>query len=197
MRLVILALVTLGGFFGSFLGAYFKKKGENLATHEDIDKLVVQVRAVTTATKEIETKISSDVWDRQKRWELKRDLLFETAKAIAVVRIALVRLSVVFEADKDSKMKGGTERPDERTKAGTEWNEAAAVLDQSALLLDLACGAELRRTLLDFRVFARGLAGEAHEGRPEAISTSMDEFSTKLDRLSDLMRKEIGVENPG
>jgi len=37
-----------------------KKKGENLATHEDLDKLVVQVRAVTTTTKEIEAKISTD-----------------------------------------------------------------------------------------------------------------------------------------
>jgi len=55
---------------GCILGSYLKKKGENLATHEDIDKLVDQVQAVTKATKEIETKISSDLWDRQKQWDV-------------------------------------------------------------------------------------------------------------------------------
>jgi hypothetical protein len=55
--------VLAGGFIG-FMAAYLKKKGENLATHEDITKLVDQVRAVTTATKEIEAKISTEVWDR-------------------------------------------------------------------------------------------------------------------------------------
>jgi hypothetical protein len=51
----------------AFFGAYLRKKGENLATHEDIDKLVKQVSAVTTATKQIEAKITraSRVYERQ------------------------------------------------------------------------------------------------------------------------------------
>ena len=52
---------------GTYLGSYFKKKGENLATHDDIDKLVNQVSAVTAATKQIEEKLSraSRVHERQ------------------------------------------------------------------------------------------------------------------------------------
>jgi hypothetical protein len=49
----------VGGWLGSFLGAYLKKKGENLATHEDIDKPVDQVAVVTRATKQIELRKSS------------------------------------------------------------------------------------------------------------------------------------------
>jgi hypothetical protein len=48
----------------SYLPAYAKEKGKNLATHEDIQKLVDQVKAVTLATKKIEAEISSGVWDR-------------------------------------------------------------------------------------------------------------------------------------
>jgi hypothetical protein len=51
---------------------YLKKKGENLATHEDIGKLIDQVRAVTITTKEIEASISDRSWNRQKHWEMKR-----------------------------------------------------------------------------------------------------------------------------
>lgn len=57
-------LSVIVALFVGFFSAYMAKKGENLATHEDIEKLVDQVRAVTTATKEIEAKISNDMWIR-------------------------------------------------------------------------------------------------------------------------------------
>src|SRR5437870_10327269 len=80
MHFVMLGLAVLASGFLGFLAGYMKKKGENLATHEDIGKLVEQMSAVTKATKEIEAKISSDVWDRQKHWEMKREVLFVAAK---------------------------------------------------------------------------------------------------------------------
>jgi hypothetical protein len=58
--IVWLVVTLVGSFGGSYLSSYFKRKGENLATHEDIDKLVEQVSAVTKTTKEIEAKISSE-----------------------------------------------------------------------------------------------------------------------------------------
>src|ERR1700733_9090074 len=91
-----LNFVVSGG--GAHFGAYLKKKGENLATHEDIDKVLVEVRATTQATKEIEAKISDVVWDRQKRWEMKRDLIFEATKRIAIVKDKLVALCNTYEA---------------------------------------------------------------------------------------------------
>jgi hypothetical protein len=40
------------------------------------------MKAVTQATKEIEAKISDDVWARQRRWELRRDILLQTMDEI-------------------------------------------------------------------------------------------------------------------
>src|ERR1035438_6693398 len=86
-------------FVGSYLASYLKKKGENLATHEDIDKLVDQVRAVTTATKEIEERIESSAWSRQRHWEMKRDALFASVQALDRTKSAFIELwaSQVFE----------------------------------------------------------------------------------------------------
>jgi len=50
------------------------------------------VSAVTKATKEIETKISSDVWDRQKQWELKREILFDATKRLSEIENKLLSL---------------------------------------------------------------------------------------------------------
>jgi hypothetical protein len=80
---IVLAAIFGGG--GAYLGSYLKKKGENLATHEDVQQLVRQVSAVTQATKEIEAKISTEVWQRQRAWEIKRDTLFEVVRQLAAV----------------------------------------------------------------------------------------------------------------
>ena len=66
--------ITAGA--GAYLGAYLKRKGENLATKEDIGEL-------TKTTEEIKAKISDDVWDRQKQWELKRDVVFDAIRVLA------------------------------------------------------------------------------------------------------------------
>jgi hypothetical protein len=62
--------------FKPFLGTYSGKKGENLATKEDIAEL-------TTIAEGIKAKISDDVWDRQEQWKLKRDVVFDAIRALA------------------------------------------------------------------------------------------------------------------
>jgi hypothetical protein len=63
----VLVTTAVGSGVGAYLLSYLKKKGENLATREDIDKLVQQVSAVTAATKQIEARITqaSRVHERQ------------------------------------------------------------------------------------------------------------------------------------
>jgi hypothetical protein len=72
----IQAILTIAAVtFIAFFKGYGSKKGENLATHEDIQKLVDQVRAVTKATEEIKASISTEAWTRQLRKEACYDML--------------------------------------------------------------------------------------------------------------------------
>lgn len=73
--LLYAALSLLGGWFGGFFGAYFSKKGENLATKEDIAQ-------ITRVTKDIEAKISNDVWTRQRNWDMRREAAFGLVKEL-------------------------------------------------------------------------------------------------------------------
>jgi hypothetical protein len=190
LKLVILALCAGAG---GFLGSYLKRKGENLATHEDIDKLVEQVRAVTTATKEIEAKISSDVWDRQKRWEVKREVIFEVTKRIALVQDKLGSLQAVYQTESEERKKGKPEWPGRTARALAEFSEAANNLDQATLPVSLACGAEVRESLFAFLVFTRQLAVKITEGNLEVFMASIKELLTKSNAVTVAMRKEIGV----
>jgi|SRR5579862_6842215 len=65
LQLIFANAISAGA--GVYVGAHLRKKGENLATHEDIHLLVDQVKAVTVAAKEIEAKVdrASRVHERQ------------------------------------------------------------------------------------------------------------------------------------
>ena len=100
----------LGAVLRPYFSAYSTKKGENLATHEDIDKLLDQVKAVTEATKKIEAEISGGLWDKQKRWEMKREVLFEATRKISEIDDAISTLSVILREDR-TKQKEWETRP--------------------------------------------------------------------------------------
>ena len=70
-----LCLLAVGlGFWKPWLGAYGGEKGKNLARKEDLDAILTEVKAVTAATKEIESKLAGDLWNRQTIWNQRRDL---------------------------------------------------------------------------------------------------------------------------
>src|SRR5262249_31736232 len=140
----------MGSFLGSFLNSYLRTKGQNLATHEDIGKLLDQVSAVTTTTKEIEAKISSEVWDRQKHWELRRDAVFDALKSMGHVEDALTAFHAICQTDEVSNSEPSPERIEKRTAAYKNFNGAANDLDRAGLMVALVCGDGLRRRLLDF-----------------------------------------------
>jgi hypothetical protein len=65
---------------GIYLSSYLKKKAQNLATREEFKELQKQTAELTRTTAQIEAEISGSQWDRQKRWELKRKVLFELGR---------------------------------------------------------------------------------------------------------------------
>ncbi len=182
-------LAILVGGFGGYLAGYMKKKGENLATREDIDKVFAE-------TKRIEAKISDEVWDRQRRWELKRDLMLDTIKRIAAAKDALTRLHAVGMTDKQSNSPDTDERAAKRTRVYSAWNDAADRLDESIFLLDMACGGETVRAVGDLDMFTRRLSVLIHDGKPEAYLESAEQYGAKLNAVRSAMRKEIGAAKP-
>jgi hypothetical protein len=100
---------------GAYVGSYLKKKGENLATHEDIDKLKDQVAAVTTTTKRIEAAISNEMWRRERKAEAQ----LKTIDAVNTLTTDFLQRSI---ADQDY-------RPD------VEWFSAFGVADAAVKAL--------------------------------------------------------------
>jgi hypothetical protein len=65
----------------SYFGPYLTQKAKNLATHEDIQKLIDQVRE----TERVKAEISDSMWDRQSRWTYKRDLYVKIVETMTTL----------------------------------------------------------------------------------------------------------------
>jgi hypothetical protein len=106
---ILAILSAIGGWIGGFLGSYSKKKGENLATKEDFNDLKEQTRQLTQATKEIEGRISHDIWNAQRRTELSSAAVIAAVETLAnaerALKGSLIEIKRTIEGEAPSPLK--------------------------------------------------------------------------------------------
>jgi hypothetical protein len=185
------AAAIAGSLLTNYLGAgYLKKKGENLATKEDIQDLVAQVSAVTKATKEIEAAVSGDLWDRQKRWELKRDLMLEVATRVSDFTRELGALNACFAAnlDEDSLgfIDGFHKRLQSLLKTSYEYDEAVG-------RLVIVCDKTTALCLEEFRAISNLMSVKISEKDRTAYDLMRGELQQKSAALIRSIRSELGL----
>jgi len=105
---VFAGLALIIGLLSGYAATYWKtlggKKGELQAMHEGIDKLLEQVNVVTKRQEEIKADILDAVWEKQTRWTIKKEVLFETLREMGTVQATysdLVGTYVVSRENKD------------------------------------------------------------------------------------------------
>jgi hypothetical protein len=191
---LVLWLVATGlvSFGGAWFGAYFKKKGENYATHEDLGNLVKQMEAVTTATKQIEAKISDEVWNRQRRWELKRDLILEGARRLgACMQAFMALLTACIEEIRENRA-GRPATGAGRLDASRVWQAALEEFKASTyLIISLVCGKEFEGLMTKFGDITGKIGVGLSRGGPDALVREAEELRTVLNGLATGLRKEL------
>jgi hypothetical protein len=98
---LLLSAITAGA--GACLGSYLREKGKNAATKEDLDRL-------TRIAEEIKADLSGELWLRQTRWDLRRDLYVRLLEGLSDVRSAVRRLTTSVELSAQAKESGDSAR---------------------------------------------------------------------------------------
>jgi hypothetical protein len=186
----LLAIVPfLSAGIGAYLGSYLKKKGENLATHEDISKLVDQVSAVTKATKEIEAKISSDLWNRQKQWELRREMILDVSKAVSEMEDVLILIQSTLQVRQEPE---DAEWMQSYYKTLKRWRDACGTFDRARMLVAIACSPQTASIVGEYGRYATTLSAEMTKNKNAAI---YDQKATGLQsrylQLGRALRQEL------
>lgn len=173
--------VILGNLFFSYLQAYLKEKGKRLATKEDIDNVVVQVRAVTKETELIKAEITGGLWQRQWQLAQKRDSysrLIDALENIQVLRSA-IRMA------KDDDVRAETRRREQEAIA--EFRRARAL---ARLMLSPKVVSGIGRLLRGIRPIDPFSSTEA-----EYLSAKKMIESAR-DTVVNLGKSELGLETP-
>jgi hypothetical protein len=199
MQIILFGLGIIFGALLTYLTAYAKKKGENLATREDMQDLVKQMSEVTKATKKIEAEISSGVWDKQKRWELRRDTLFEVAKRLAELEDALCKLysvALVLATDNltgDSGLVSGLQESWKTALQG--FSKAHDEFDRAQLLAAMVSSKQVALALSEFGVLCSRVASElASKNDRSMYDSTKKERSTTMLRVMKAIRDDLGIE---
>jgi hypothetical protein len=192
--LVTFVSSSLSAGAGAFLGSYLKKKGENLATKEDLGDLLKQVQAVTAATKEIEAKISNQVWDRQKQWEMKRDALYAVAQSMTAAVDALIELHSFYDVENKRGRPTPPDRQEKQLTLERSFNNAAATFHNAVLVAGLVCGKDVQKAAYEMEGFLRKMGVLAPKSTFEFLEQNTKEMVERRQLVITAIRRDLGVD---
>jgi hypothetical protein len=204
LTIVVAALTliigVLLGYLESHTSSYASEKGRNLATHEDIQKLVEQVAAVTKTTKEIEARISDDVWSRQRRWELKKEIALEALKELGSLQMAVRTVAATFAAT--HRMDAGSfttaqinARAAIQAKALEAFEQATHSFGKAMLLTWVVCGQPVQNELAATEQMLVGIATKfVHDPENTGdIAEVMVRIVTKINDVARAIRNDLEI----
>lgn len=176
----------------AYCGAYLKKKGENVATREDLAALVEQVKQTTEATKAIEERISLEFSHKQRLWEMKKEALHDIVACSMDIDDSLRHLGAVnTTAEKNQHAK---ELIDEhRTKASLALWDALKAYSKAQAHARIICSEETNKQIAEcgqaFRALVAAMVSEPatsyRKDNPAAVATA---------QMLSAVRKDLGVD---
>ncbi|MGB6823289.1 MAG: hypothetical protein WBE21_14525, partial [Candidatus Acidiferrales bacterium] len=164
---------------------------KNLVRREDIQVLRDEVHVVTTTAQEIEAKISSDLWDRQKQWEMKREVLFEASKLLARVEERLLRLESLIQVGKTRL--GDSDWTSAWHDGLVEWTKTSAAFERVISLVTVVCALETTATFLKFHGLVASIAGGLAQKDESAYQTRSKEVVEGALEIRVAIRRELGI----
>lgn len=188
-------LTTLGVFllarFTHVFDAYAGERARLLAQFHNLDKLVEQTGKLTATTEAIKARVSDETWDRQMRWNLKRDVYIRLMEALGE------RLDV----ESSNKLLEQIRRRDppntlfaaERDKAMLRAQDVQASLVRVACVGPLVISTESHRVLIDLSSAIKKVNYDL-PGFEQVCDHNAKLLQDSLNRLLASARKDLGIE---
>jgi hypothetical protein len=180
--------------FGDYCGAYLKQRGKDFATQDDINKLVDQGRSVKKTMKEIEAKISTEVWDKQKLWELKRDVLFEATRRVGEIEELLHTLNSILQIELKEPKEGNLAWTEMKIGNNKKWSKALAHFDETKLFVGVTCAKETKEAFDGYGKLGLELAMAINRRTADSYQKYFPELTVRHLAVRTAVRNELGVE---
>jgi hypothetical protein len=182
---------------GAAAGAYFKRRAENLATHDDLDKLVAQMSAVTATTENIKAAISDDVWDRQRQWEMKRDSIFDFIRALGELDNALFELNFAYSQSIPDEDDLKTRVLGKRKEKREAFDLCNSKIDGARFLTDVIVGRNFAKAIFECVNEMRSIATKVLGGDADYYMGAQLSLAEKISAVNVAARNELNLKTQG
>jgi hypothetical protein len=176
-----------------YLDGYSRRKGENRAMQENIKTLVSQTATLTETTENIKAKISDDVWDRQKQWEMRRDAALEAVRAMKELELELVGLRSAQLTIQHFATPGAI---GQRKDSLSSLVASSLKFYCSIFVSDLCVGVDFGSKLLAYMEAVDSIAKEFQEGNPDfCTSEKFREVLHLSNEVLEVARKKLNIKS--
>lgn len=195
-------LLVASSAIGGYWGAYAKKKGEDDAASDRFGEVLKELRETTTLAKSIEAKISGDMWDRQKQWEMKREVLFDAARRLSEVDDALLTFTTTMREDQKCEKIWANDPPSDAERLSwhnvrhdrvARWAKASTEFDESRLFINVVCTKSSMEAFQNLAVLVHNLAAAITKDA-ESYERSKALLHRSILEAQFAIRKELGVD---
>ena len=185
---LVIGALTLS--FRSFTSSYSSEKGKNLATKEDVAEL-------TKTIKEVEAKISNDVWNRQKQWELKKEVCFEALRQLALAQWhfpVITAQSDIFRLTDKAEIRDKAYL--DLAKSHDALHDMIAAIGQTMLLAQATCDQKVWKTLevAHDSIAAFGSASLAREVDDNEVRAKTIDAKVAIKSAVAAIREDLGIQ---
>jgi hypothetical protein len=189
-------LTTIGVYllarFTHGFDAYAGERARLLAQFHNLDKLVEQTTKLTATTETIKARISDEVWDRQMRWNFKRDMYVRLMEAIGE-RLDVEGQNKLLE---QIRRRGPTDRAlfgAERDKAMIRAQDVQARLVRAACVGPLVISADSHQVLIETNAAIKKVNYDLPDFET-VCDHNLKVLQDALNRLFGSARKDLGIE---
>jgi hypothetical protein len=185
--LIVFLALLVSQFIKPFIGSYANRKGENLATKEDIAQL-------TRIAEGIKADISDDVWGRQRRWELRRDAVLDAIRAHADLESALVKLNSCLSASEKNYTDKTDPEFDERIQ---DFRNSWTSCRRAYLIANLAVGGQFSNALSAYSRLTRTVVNDVKLKKSFLTGAKNKDFVFALNGVILSAREALGIKDAG
>lgn len=185
-------LIVFGGVVAT-IGGYWGQRFKNAAMKDDFEDIKEQTRQLAEATREIETKIDDQVWNRQRLWEMKREIMFKAVKRLNDVENNLLSLEIFWQNKPDDEIESQEAGITFRNGYLTSWQKAMRSFEELEALTQVACSLETMRAFTQLGNSLRATAARIVNGDKFAYTASMKERYKLSGLAKAAIRRELGV----
>ena len=183
----VILIFLVVNVFKPFIGSYAAKKGENLATKEDIAQL-------TKIAEEIRAEITDKVWDRQRQWELKRDAVLAAIRAYAALSSALVILNSLLSAS----LKSHSDNTDAEWSATIQvFRNSRTSFWQAYQIAALTVGGQFSNAMSSYFLLTGSISRDMRQNKKFLDSAKCKELSLNGNNVILSARQALGIKDAG